>query len=66
MYSLGKKKNLLSIYILVAALKISVSIKTVPKCLLLTCKIAFFYAGLEGVLGSWQVFKYYVGLRTNL
>lgn len=51
---------------MVAALANSVSIKTVPRYLLFTCKIAFFNAGLEGVPGIWQVFKYYVGLGTNL
>ena len=42
-----------------------VAIKTVPKCLVLTYKIAFYYSGLEGSLSSCQVFKYYVEHTTN-
>ena len=51
----GGEKNLLSIYIIVAALTNSVSIKTVPKCLLLTCKISFFMLVWKV---SWVVGRY--------
>ena len=51
----GGGRNLLSIYIIVAALTNSVSIKTVPKCLLLTCKISFFMLVWKV---SWVVGRY--------
>lgn len=60
MYSVAKKKNL-SIYItqFVICIRIpanSLAIKTVPKCLVFTPKIAFYYTGLEGSLSSCQLF----------